>query len=604
MVLPFKVIITHEKKVEELRFVEFGNENSIDINRIPTIKEFHTVSFHFMSKDQDDKLFIKELDDFDIAGRNDGEEDSYYFPPTNDEIFIYNISENKDVPLVPGFYYFYIEHKGDLYCSPINIVPKDLTISEWEKMREEIEATVKGLSTEFIKRSGSTGINNSSNSEHSVMLLEKIDQFYEEMPKLLSSLEKIKKEAKFKISKNYKWKPNGSKAIVDYKTIQMMQIHPEKKDWLYSPQRFLEYDIPENQWIKFILQYFRFFSNTSIQFLKKIKLEISNEVNEESRYSFYRTSASNNFREKRHENLLLEKLEEINRFSSFNNYIEDFLISDSFNTISGKRPQFIPKSLILAPHYNKVYKAYLMLNDKKDTLRLDKPYRYFWRSTELLYEIWTYIKTIEALMTKGFEPISGWIFNMSEYTEILPFLKDGTKVTLCKDDIKLDLVFNEKLKKKSFKNTLESPLKTYSNRNKPDIRIDIFMSRSTAYIGSIILDAKYKRLHNIISRTYGDKQLNQLREYRKAVSSSIIDFDELTMKQTNTVQAVFAVYPIKDGESNKEKSYDEENILFSELRPGKGMTLFSQKLVSQIEDRIFIWRRYDMYRNKELEMND
>lgn len=125
--------------------------------------------------------------------------------------------------------------------------------------------------------------------------------------------------------------------------------------------------------------------------------------------------------EKRHKSFLFEKQEEIKRLSSFNNYIEDFLRSDSMNKISDKKPRFIPKSLILAPHYNKVYKAYLMLHDKKDILKLDKQYRYFWRSTELLYEIWTYIKTIEALRIKGFEPISGWIFNTSEYAEILPF---------------------------------------------------------------------------------------------------------------------------------------------------------------------------------------
>lgn len=600
MDLPFKVKITHDSKTEELKFVEIDFKNFIDIKSIPTIKEFHTVSFNFMSEDRNDKLFIKELDDFNIEGRIESEKDSYYFPPANDEIFIFNISEEKDVPLVPGFYYFHVEHQGVLYCSPINIIPKDLTTSEWEKMREEIEATVRGLSTEFIKRSGVTGINNDSNSEHSVMLLEKIDQFYEEIPKLLSSLEKIKNETKFKISKNYIWKPNGSKAIIDCKTIQMMQIHPEKKDWLYSPQRFLEYNIPENQWIKFILQDYKSFSRKSINFLRKIEEEISNEVKKESRYSFYRTSARNNFREKRHENLLFEKQEEIKRLSSFINYIEDFLRSDSFNKISDEKPRFIPKSLILAPHYNKVYKAYLMLHDKKDSLKLDKPYRYFWRSTELLYEIWSYIKTIEALMNKGFEPISGWIFNTSEYAEILPFLKDGTKVTLRKDDIRLDVVFNEKLKTKSFRNTLEFPLKTYSNRNKPDIRIDIFMSELPSYIGSIILDAKYKRLHNIISSNYGHKQLNQLRDYRKAVFSSIIDFDEISMKQTDTVQAVFAVYPIKDRESSEERSFDEENILFSELRPEKGMELFSQKLISQIEDRIIIWRRYDIYRKYEL----
>ena len=71
MDLPFKVKITHDNKIEELKFVEIEHRDSIDIKWAPTIKEFHTVSFNFISEDQSDKLFIKELDDFKIEGRID-----------------------------------------------------------------------------------------------------------------------------------------------------------------------------------------------------------------------------------------------------------------------------------------------------------------------------------------------------------------------------------------------------------------------------------------------------------------------------------------------------------------------------------------------------
>ena len=49
MDLPFKVKITHDNKIEELKFVENEHRDSIDTKWTPTIKEFHTVSFNFIS---------------------------------------------------------------------------------------------------------------------------------------------------------------------------------------------------------------------------------------------------------------------------------------------------------------------------------------------------------------------------------------------------------------------------------------------------------------------------------------------------------------------------------------------------------------------------
>ncbi|MCC9084123.1 hypothetical protein LOS24_04170 [Enterococcus faecium] len=67
---------------------------------------------------------------------------------------------------------------------------------------------------------------------------------------------------------------------MDQKTISQLQIHPEKRGLLYTPSRIIKYDIIENQWIKFILSYFKNFSLLADRYLEKILQGIIEEKKE------------------------------------------------------------------------------------------------------------------------------------------------------------------------------------------------------------------------------------------------------------------------------------------------------------------------------------
>ena len=129
----------------------------------------------------------------------------------------------------------------------------------------------------------------------------------------------------------------------------------------------------------------------------------------------------------------------------------------------------------------------------------------------------------------------------------------------------------------------DNPLKTSSNRKKPDIRIDLFDEQK--YAGSIILDAKYKKLINIISLRYKTNSLNQLRSYRNDPFSSIIDIPDYLLSHIKPVASVFAIYPISEGKSSS-KAFDEQQLFFSELRPGYGFEQFTIDLSRQINERL------------------
>lgn len=587
MGLPFNVSInTRDFRDLELAFFKDFEDIFSNGNMIPEIKEFSEINVKFISEEKTDKLYLRELDDFELNNRKDSGEDDLYFLPSQQNIIIYEhkkqevlLVNKQDVPLVPGYYFFEVHSLSDKYFSAIKIIPKDLSSLQWENMRDEIESKVRGLSLDFIRRKR-TERRNASDKVAPNDTFVKIKNLSEDIPAVLSSLEALKKEAKVKIRKDYSWKNNGSKAQIDFKTIKMMQKNPDRKGQLYSANRFLDYDTEENQWLKFILTHILRFSKNSIEYLDRILEVINKNFEKEMRFSNY-SQANNTFINSTHNHRKLEIEKLRKQLFSFYIYVNDFLGEKYFSSVSNRKSIFLPKTLVLSPKYNIVYKMYLKNIRTSNALHLDDSYNYIWRKTDLLYEIWTYIKTIDSLIEMGFVPESGWIFDYDSWVEPLPFLEDGTKVKMSRETTSVSVVFNEELKGQSFRNTLDNPLKTSSKRKKPDIRIDLFDEQK--YAGSIILDAKYKKLINIISSRYNS--LNQLRSYRNDPFSSIIDIPDYLLSHIKPVASVFAIYPISEGKSSS-KAFDEQQLFFSELRPGYGFEQFTIDLSRQINERL------------------
>lgn len=582
MGLPFNVSInTRDFRDLELAFFKDFEDIFSNGNMIPEIKESSEINVKFISEEKTDKLYLRELDDFELNNRKDSGEDDLYFLPSQQNIIIFEYNK-QDVPLVPGYYFFEVHSLSDKYFSAIKIIPKDLSSLQWENMRDEIESKVRGLSLDFIRRKR-TERRNASDKVAPNDTFVKIKNLSEDIPAVLSSLEALKKEAKVKIRKDYSWKNNGSKAQIDFKTIKMMQKNPDRKGQLYSANRFLDYDTEENQWLKFILTHILRFSKNSIEYLDRILEVINKNFEKEVRFSNYNSQANNTFINSTHNHRKLEIEKLRKQLFSFYIYVNDFLGEKYFSSVSNRKSIFLPKTLVLSPKYNIVYKMYLKNIRTSNALHLDDSYNYFWRKTDLLYEIWTYIKTIDSLIEMGFVPESGWIFDYDSWVEPLPFLEDGTKVKMSRETTSVSVVFNEMLKGQSFRNTLDNPLKTSSNRKKPDIRIDLFDEQK--YAGSIILDAKYKKLINIISLRYKTNSLNQLRSYRNDPFSSIIDIPDYLLSHIKPVASVFAIYPISEGKSSP-KDFDEQQLFFSELRPGYGFEQFTIDLSRQINERL------------------
>lgn len=596
MDLPFNLSISTPDIQNYADF--YVSESSLEqqIENLPKVKEFEMLQLQLMSNEYL-QMFIPELDDYDLKNRKEDEHGRLYFEPDEEKITIFSYQDDMQVPLIPGFYYIYIEKGSVRYYTGFQIIPKDLNISEWNHLKTDIEERVVGLSVDFIRRRRLDKKISNILETQDVSLFEKIKYFLEDIPQAMISLENLKKEAKFKIKKEYKWQPIGSKNLIDDETIKKMQQRPDKQGFLYSPQRKLLYDIVDNQWIKYILIHFSRFCRIADIYLDNILISIQEQFENELKYENKRQKSEQIYLLNKSKSQLASVREEKQKIKRFYAYIQEYLQEEFLKNVKKNRPQHVPKSLVLVPKYNVLYKMYLRNIRNSSEIRFEPEYQHFWKKTDVLYEIWSYIEVLEALIDNGYIPEKGWIFNQTTLIQPLPFLHDGTAVYLRKGEVSLRVIYNDTLPGANSLNTIDSPLKIVSKRNKPDIRIDILINDSE-YTGSILLDAKYKKLLNIISSSYSGKQIEQLREYRNSCISTIIDIPEVVLHNTKAVQSVFAIYPNNNTNSKVRKSFDEQGIYFIQLRPLFGQDEFARILIEKIEERLEFYNTFNHSKRK------
>ncbi|EGO9193341.1 hypothetical protein DUY54_13890, partial [Enterococcus faecalis] len=276
------------------------------------------------------------------------------------------------------------------------------------------------------------------------------------------------------------------------------------------------------------------------------------------------------------------------KIKHFYSYILEFLDTPVMKNISSQRPINVPKSLVMNPRYNTIYKMYLKSIKNRNTLNFSNKYQYYWKSTEILYEIWCFIKIIKSLTMQGYTPISGWIFENDILSQELPFLHENTTVVLNKNDIRINLVYNNSMEKEYFSNTLDIPVKTSSKRNKPDIRLDIILQEKY-YVGSLIFEIKYKKLVNILDNDNG-RQRQQLLAYKQNTMSSILAFPEILTRSLQAVSAVIALYPSNEGrKKTAPRYYEKEGIFFHLFNPSSDEKELSVKIQTSIEERISLF---------------
>lgn len=590
-----KLILLNKGYDHELSLFSKDDLKKLDPKKIVQVLEFSELDLLLEAGD-DDYFEMPEIDDYFIPNRVEMEDGEPYKYPANDNfsLFSYSSSEyQQNIPLVPGLYTIKSIIKKKEYYSYFYVVPKDLTVPDWKQMKDEVESAVSGLAVDFYRRRNAESISNEIIDDDSSFSMTKIKFLLQREKETRFVIEKMRKEARYKIGKKYTWEPLGAKNLTDSQTIRKMGERPDKRGMVFSAKRYLEYDVPENRWAKMIIEDLITFTSKSIKKLNAIKMRLIEDRATETRYDRRRKKGDVYFQESRLQTSLetidddLIRLEQL--ISYFRNVLNDEFLRATLDNVN----RSVPKALILNPNYNFLYKMYTILNKKQTDIILDESYEYSWKRTDKLYEIWTYIKTIEALIANGYEPKEGWIFSKNPFQETLPSLNSGDFVVFENSNGNIIRLVFDSVMKKIKKSTVENPLMTDSSRKKPDIRLDIFNS-DLEYAGSILFDAKYKRLGNVLKPGKTEKgNIEQFREYKKTpyVTKDFWHVDELLQSQLMPVQAVIVMYPNDDGFEIGNQIVDQ-SIFINELNPHEGMNEFISLIGKQLSDRYEIFNKY------------
>lgn len=560
----------YQDKKFNIRFKESIKDINFENDVLP-FKEYHSMKFRHKSINKNEKLYFNGFDIIvDDVLKVDEKGESYLSNATLD-IINYNSNSNQNV-LVPGYYLLTLVNEKTKYAI-IKIVPKDFTEEEWKSLYESVNAYLNGLANSFINESNAKVIQNKSNNS----LRDKINFINKYYIDIVNSINQLIVNPRQTILKKYNWVHRHTQPPVDKNTFKYSAKYPSKKQYLYTYKRHINFNIPENVWVKFVIE-FLLKELDSID--KTITLKIQNEM------SKFSSKYKNEIIEAR---ITKQNLEQ---FQNNTNVIKNLIIklrkTEWYNAVSYKNQIIPPQSSLMNKNYNLLYKWYIEFNKSNLDFIFSEKILNSWKKTDELYEIWCYINIVEMIRNSGFTPVKGWVFNGDVQSE----LDEGTYVTMEKGEITLNIHYNSFLKYKSSETDIINPLYTGNIKNKPDIRIDIFID--DIYLKSIPMDVKYRKLKNITDNKIGS--LRQLLAYRDSPKSLLHLKGAKDIRKNNhtVITKVIILYP-KDASSNSKTDIlsFEHGLLFYEFGPNYMDTSLKNTLNEEIKEAFEIYN--DIY---------
>ncbi|HHM2941992.1 TPA: DUF2357 domain-containing protein, partial [Staphylococcus aureus] len=93
--------------------------------------------------------------------------------------------------------------------------------------------------------------------------------------KIINSINQLIANPRLTIQKKHHWASKNTQPPVDKNTFKYSSKYPNKKQYLYTYKRLVNFNIPENMWLKFVVEFLLKEIN-SID--KEIILKIKNET--------------------------------------------------------------------------------------------------------------------------------------------------------------------------------------------------------------------------------------------------------------------------------------------------------------------------------------
>ncbi|MCH1962881.1 DUF2357 domain-containing protein [Clostridium perfringens] len=240
----FKVSFFQNKNEIMMNFYE--DEEKIDFeNEEAYIEENINTEILFLSNDIEAKLYMDGLETLPELKVKEDEYGEVYLEPSSENVSLFS----KDYyPLIPGLYRIKVVVNKKSYYSLIKVKPKLISEEECDLIKSDLEKEMKGLAFQLIRKNLAVG--NNFNLDIQPIELYKFFIIKKNFSNIMASIMDLRIRPNHKICKEYKIVQNEKVKQIDEITMRNYLSNRIKENFLKVPIKELNYNLPENQWVK------------------------------------------------------------------------------------------------------------------------------------------------------------------------------------------------------------------------------------------------------------------------------------------------------------------------------------------------------------------
>lgn len=506
------------------------------------VEENEEIEVEFNSTDKSAKLYLEALDIIPLhkVGINSDIDGQLYRTPSQTPFYLYKNGEDYDALCVDTFLIKVVCNNA-VYFSTLQVLPKPFSVDEWGMMRDDLEQEITGLAQDLIRRNlGIGGIKEGKLPPkilHDFIIMQKYSK------RILPALMDISENPRCQIITHYKKVIDTKNSKLDERSVRRYITRAGSESFYQVPEKVINYDIQDNRILKMIIQNYQ---RRLSEFIEVMDDSADSELIEKGSKQ-YKSEWARSIRDFKGEAKKLKKITSLINTKEWYASIKDI------------SSPFIPHSFFMDNRYNVLYQMHNEMRMNSFKVDFDPEYSYTWKRSSYLYEMWCFIKVCRVL-EKQFPDISGDLLNIYVSKMLFPFLHSGSKIELANHELKLEIIFDRAIGFNRENTSLLDPLymvnSTSHRHNRPDILINVYDINNKWYIGSIVLECKYRKINSF----WGDNEWSSIQQFEAYYNNSRSKYlyDGKAFRNMLPVNRVIVLTPDQNGDGKKLKDFNIE----------------------------------------------
>lgn len=573
--LPFQAYLIVNPNTSPQK-IDFGPWTDIQLSHEPeedcaTIKENDEMDLYFNSTDKEARLYLDALECCPSSNRIMVDDEGFvYCTPGEEVIKLYRSDSSYDALRVDVLQISVICGLNS-YFSFLKIAPKQLSLEEWKIMRDDLETEIQGLAQDIVRRNIGLG-------DEAKGLLPPDDLYAfliinKNAHAIMSALLDIKDKPKYKLKKRYEEVDESKNREIDTETVKKYLQRGALNHTLFVPRRDIVYDIQENRLLKKII---KAYDEKLAHFINVIYSTLNYRKQRLTRYP------KHSLYDEKYIQGLESYLATAEKLKKITNIIKS---AEWFQTVKNPEDMFIPHSFAVDSRYGSLYRMYSEMNKRNFSVQLDPQYSYSWKKSSSLYEMWCYICICRSFLQQYTE-VGLRVQDIFMKDHLFPFLKSGTKILLENEDSAVEIIYDSVLPKKSEQVKLYGhPLYITGKHTRPDICINMYSKKSGWYVGSFIIECKYRSLKAFwYGNTWSSRE--QIKAYHNDSKSPLFFNGFLDLfTSSRPVLHVFTFTP----DIFDEREYSDDQVTLLTFRPTKDRDIVEkvcERLIDEVSNAV------------------